>query len=230
MLQQTSEDFRRNLILEFTKEIIKNTETYKTTIITKEVKKILYQKKEIKEIPKKINIPLIVYEKIKEDKERVLQLKKAEQEFGPKQISRMRSIPRVQLQGHPRQTRIPESMLPETVGNLKPMPTSQSINLDKLEVLIRDPLVRTIECNGSDEKIVVTGLMGRKNTEIVLNANEIEGIISKFSEASRIPVSEGLFKVVFGRLIFSAMISSMVGSKFIIKKMSDMYVPAPSPR
>ena len=110
-------------------------------------------------------------------------------------------------------------MLPETVGNLRPIPTSQQIYLEKLDVLIRDPLVKTIECNGSGEKIVVTGLMGRKNTEIVLNSNDIDGIITKFSGASRIPISEGLFKVVFGKLVLSAIVSTLVGSKFIIRKM-----------
>ena len=112
-----------------------------------------------------------------------------------------------------------EPMLPETVGNLRPIPTSQQIYLEKLDVLIRDPLVKTIECNGSGEKIVVTGLMGRKNTEIVLNSNDIDGIITKFSGASRIPISEGLFKVVFGKLVLSAIVSTLVGSKFIIRKM-----------
>ena len=219
MLQQTLKDFGAQLLLEFTREIIRNTKTYQTTTITKEVKKILYQKKELKEIPKKMDIPLIVYEKIKGDEERILQLKKAEikQEFKPKEK-------RVQLQRHRRHIKasafIPELMLPETVRNLKPMPTSQYIHLGKLDVLIRDPLVKTIECNGSDEKITVTGLMGRKNTKIVLNSNEINEIISKFSEASRIPISEGLFKVVFGRLVFSAMVSALVGSKFIMRKIA----------
>ena len=80
MLQQTSEDFRKNLILEFTKEIIRSTQTYKTATITKKVKKVLYQKKEERKIPKKMDIPLIVYEKIIGDKERILRLKKAEAE------------------------------------------------------------------------------------------------------------------------------------------------------
>ena len=94
------------------------------------------------------------------------------------------------------------------------------IDLGKLHPLIRDPLVKVIECNGPDEKIIVIGAMGRKNTKIILTKEEINNTINKFSEAAKIPVHEGVFKVVFGTLIFSAMISEVVSSKFLIRKMA----------
>ena len=92
----------------------------------------------------------------------------------------------------------------------------------KLNPLIKDPAVRTIEVN-PDEKVIVTGTMGTKPTSIILSKEDIDKIIKKFSETAKIPVYEGIFRVVVGKLILSAIISDVVGSKFIIKKM--MYSP-----
>jgi hypothetical protein len=61
--------------------------------------------------------------------------------------------------------------------------------------------------------------MGEQKTEIKLNKKEIDDVINKFSELTKIPVSEGIYKVVFGKLILLAVISDVVGSKFLIKKM-----------
>ena len=110
---------------------------------------------------------------------------------------------------------------------MRPIPTSQYLNLAKLNPLIKDPLVKVIECNGSGEKIGVNGVMGRKTTGIILSREEIEDVITLFSEATRIPVFEGFFKVVFGRLILTAVVSKVTDSKFIITKMPEMYVSMP---
>jgi len=61
--------------------------------------------------------------------------------------------------------------------------------------------------------------MGIKKTGIILDKEEIDNIIQRFSRETKIPVQEGIFKVVAGRLIFLAIISEIVGSKFTIKKM-----------
>ena len=58
-----------------------------------------------------------------------------------------------------------------------------------------------------------------KKKPIKKSKEEIEEIIKKFSETAKIPVHEGVFKVVVGKLIFSAVISNIIGSKFIIRKM-----------
>ena len=65
--------------------------------------------------------------------------------------------------------------------------------------------------------------MGTKKTNIILSREEVDQIIKKFSETTKIPIQEGIFKVVVGKLILSAIISEVIGSKFIIKKM--MYAP-----
>jgi len=130
---------------------------------------------------------------------------------------------------------IPEYPLPPTVNYLRPIPTNIQIDLGKINPLIQDQNVRSIECNGPDEVIIVRGGMGSKPTNIILNREEIDLVFQRFSEASKIPLHEGVFKIVVGRLILSAIISNVVGSKFIIKKMEsqmtpqNMGIPMPSP-
>ena len=236
MLKQTSKGFRRDFILEFTKELIRSTEAYRKAVINKRIKEDIYKKnqtrqQEIKKIAPKIDVPLVVSEKMKGDAERVLQLKKsdAQQEFRLKP-SMIKLVPRSPVQRSLGHAKIPELRLPETVSYLRPTPTSQYIDLVKLNPLVKDPLVKVIECNGPGEKIVVIGLMGRKSTGIILSKEEIDDIITLFSEATRIPVFEGVFRVVFGKLILAAVVSKVINSKFIITKMSETHVPALSYR
>ena len=70
---------------------------------------------------------------------------------------------------------------------------------------------------------MVHGSMGTKPTNLLLKKEEIDEIIKKFSEATKIPQNEGIFKAVVGKLILSAIISETIGSKFVIRKM--MYGP-----
>ncbi len=114
---------------------------------------------------------------------------------------------------------MPESNFPPHLQYLKPIPMNRDIELGKLDPLIEDPMVNIIECHGPEENIMVQGRMGLKKTGIVLDKEEIDIIIQRFSRDTKIPVQEGVYRVVSGRLIFTAIISELVGSKFTIKKM-----------
>ena len=118
---------------------------------------------------------------------------------------------------------IPEERFPIHIQYIKPMPIKGEIELGKIDPLIADPKVRTIECNGNNKNLVVQGSMGVKKTKIILTEEEITEIIQKFSKETKIPIQEGVFRVVWGRLIFLAIVSEVIGSKFIIKKM--LYPP-----
>lgn len=123
--------------------------------------------------------------------------------------------------------RISEPHLPETVRDIRPIPTEREIDLGKLNPLVNDSLVKTIEYSGTNDKIIVTGGMGRKSTSISLTKEEAEDIINRFSHASRIPVHEGFFRVAIGRLVLSSVISNVesIGSQFIITKLSAPQAP-----
>ncbi len=118
---------------------------------------------------------------------------------------------------------IPEQTLPPHLQYLKPVPGNIEIDLEKLNPLIKDPAVKFIECNGPDEHIIVRGEMGTKPTSIVLSKEEINKITKTFSQISRIPTHDGVYRVVVGRLILSSIISDVVGTKFTIKKL--FYAP-----
>ncbi|HEA46379.1 MAG TPA: hypothetical protein ENH99_01205 [Candidatus Pacearchaeota archaeon] len=220
MLKQTSKNFRKYFFLEFTKELIRSTNTYKELRIKKEVKLIVHQSKipVAKRPLKKESINFVIKDKIKRDSEVVSQMKR-EDPFGEFFKGFQKSGRRVKKRSFPL-LKIPESPLPETFQHVRPRPTFNKINLGKLNPLIRDPMVKVIECNGPEERIIVMGRMGRKNTSITLSDDEVEGVIRNFSQATKIPVSEGAFRVVFGRLVLSAIVSEILGSKFLIKKLS----------
>ena len=136
----------------------------------------------------------------------------------PMQMQQRAPMPRVPRVPPP--LIIPEYPLPQTVQYLRPYPTNIQVDIGKLNILVNDQNVRTIECNGPEEPIVVRGSMGAKNTNIILNEEEVNDVLRKFSDASRIPISEGIFKIIVGKLILSAIVSEVVGSKFIIRKMA----------
>ena len=55
----------------------------------------------------------------------------------------------------------------------------------------------------------------------MLNNEEINDVLNRSSTISRIPIHEGVFKIVVGKFILSAIISEVVGSKFIIRKITS---------
>ena len=114
----------------------------------------------------------------------------------------------------------PSQPLPPRLQYIKPVPTTKSpeMNIEKLDALLKDPSVHSIECNGPGTEIIVRTPASRK-TKIILNKEEIIKILNKFSMEARIPLEEGVFKVVIGNLMILAVVSAIVGSKFIIKKM-----------
>ena len=229
MLKQTSKNFRQFFLLEFTKELIRSTNTYKEFKIKKEVKVIVHEKP-IKQIPpqevllKRRVLQGAVKEKIKRDTEIISYLKEGEilSEFKKFSLTKPLSPKAPLSYKMPSLLAISGPKFPETVRYLRPTIGSRTIMLEKLDPLVKDPLVRAIECNGPNERVIVTGAMGRKSTKIILTKEEVSEIIKKFSDASKIPVHEGIFRAVFGGLILSAIVSEIIGSKFLIKKISGI--------
>jgi len=195
--------------------MIKATETYKKAIISKQVKKVIHRKPIPQRpviIPVKKTVHRLVRERSHRDSQRVSKMQEEPfaNFFRPETMRRAPTV-----------LRIPDLALPPTVQNIRPETREEQIDLGKLNSLVKYPLVKTLECNGPNEKIVVTGKMGRRNTPVTLTKEEVESVISKFSESTKIPYQEGFFKVAFGRLMISAIISKIIGSKFIITKMAD---------
>jgi len=120
--------------------------------------------------------------------------------------------------------RVPNISLPRHLSSIRPVASEKnSIDLGKLSPFVQDPHVLTIETDGENEVVYVTGSFGRKPTGIRLSRTEIEEVIDRFSIAAKIPKDEGLFKVAVGKLLLVATISESVSSRFIIEKIKNNY-------
>lgn len=231
----SSKKFKQFFLLEFTRQLVNHSvtdEMIRLQIALKKRKKeervwIKEKLRELKEVEnqEKKKLPKLTKKKIGIE-EAIEEELKSEPIPGKFRRVPARKRPRVPMLAR---LRIPEIKLPLRLQYLRPTPKNIKIDLLKLTPLVNDPAVRHIECNGPDKPVMVEGKMGRKKTKIILNKEDIENIINKFAELSKIPIHEGIYRVVLGKLVFSAIISNIVGSKFIIKKMAA-YSPGIMPR
>jgi hypothetical protein len=188
-LLDSSEKFKEFFLLTFTKQLIMHSFPGGIYKLQEELEKTK-QKKKVKQI-------------IKKD----IQIKPLERTF--------KLLPKPII---PRQLIIPRSKFPQRLQYLTPIPKKLELNLEKLNPLIKDPKVRTIECYGPEQQIIVS-VPNKRKTGIKLTKQEIDEIIEIFSKQSRIPIEPGVFRVVVGELELSAIISEITGSKFIITKL-----------
>jgi len=231
LLEQTNKDFRTSFLLKLTKSIIENTETYQKIRLEAEVKGFIKKEREEKEkiqektkLAKEIHkqkIRNVVREKMAEDKNKLSDMYIKGLPLELEELSSSVQQPGPIFRRPP--LKIPEIPLPATLSYLRPTPTSEWIDVGSLNVLVRDPLVKIIECNGPNENIFVGGIMGYKKTPIKLSKEEILDILERFSFATNIPISEGLFKAAAGNLVISAVISDVAGIKFVIRKISKEF-------
>jgi hypothetical protein len=100
------------------------------------------------------------------------------------------------------------------VGQFNPIPEGYG----KLTNLMRDPYVTYIECFGPDTPLLVIKNNQRQKTNISMSTEEVRAFFDYISNKSKIPILEGVFKVVIDNNLFNAIISEFIGTKFIIKK------------
>lgn len=218
MQETLSTGFKKFFLLEFTKELIKHSAKGEVIELERLIEKRNKEKKEkfIKSIIHEMNLPRKEMLDLREEKDRDFEFRK-QFDFKSRTSKITTPLPRVRMRLF-----IPETQLPPHLQYLKPTTATEEIEIDlgELNPLIKDPAVKVIECNGPEEYILVGGTMGTKPTDIVLNKEDISHVINKFSEFSKIPVQEGVYKVVAGGLVLSAVVSEVIGSKFIIKKIA----------
>ena len=228
-LNNTSKDFRILFLLSFTKELIKDYKISEMSKLENIIKnKILPPPKkrdEFKMLEKEYEdmIPSILYREpatIQKQVSKPAPLIVPSMNYNPPTITYKKPAKKMY-------ERIQDIPLPPTVQNIKPTPTEIQIDLGKLNALAVNPEVLVIECNGPDEPLVIKSAKGSRIINTSLKKEEISSIIQRFSDATRIPVSEGVFKVAAGRFIISAIVSDILGSKFIIKKMTPQNQPMP---
>ncbi len=90
--------------------------------------------------------------------------------------------------------------------------------LGKINNLLLDPTVQTIECPGPGKQVTVYRSGFIQNANIFLTTEEVNKIISEISDKSKIPLIPGVFKAAISNFIITAVISEFVGTRFIIQK------------
>lgn len=109
----------------------------------------------------------------------------------------------------------------EPIKIFNPISNKSSVqipNSNKVLSLINNPQVNLIECPGPGKFMLVKVLGRPQITKITLTKEEIQETINYFSEQAKIPVISGLFKAKINNIIITAVISEIVGSRFIITK------------
>lgn len=220
---KNAEVFRLNQILaeEKKSEKVKTEETFKESLLSEgELKKRI--RKEVRS-------------KLKKPKEGISDLNffEAKRPFPHGKIKRRVPLAKVPTPTLPPRRRriltVPETRLPSHLSTIRPVALpSQQIDLGKLNKVLDDLNVSTIETEGENEPVFVVGTMGRKPTSIKLSKVEINEVINRFSKEAKIPVSEGIFRAAIGKLLLTAMVSETVSPRFVIEKIKTTPTP-PSP-
>ncbi len=116
-------------------------------------------------------------------------------------------------------------VIPQRVMMPKPqivLPFVNSIELSqdygKITPLLNDASVSTIECQGDGKPIMIIRAGQRQLTRIVLSAKEIKDVLEKVSDAVHIPILEGVFRATVDNFSVNAIVSEIIGSRFVIKK------------
>jgi len=102
-----------------------------------------------------------------------------------------------------------------------PMPESNvglSQDYGKVTPLLNDVSISTIECFGAGKPLMVVRAGTRQPTKIVLGGDDINEFLDKVSDAVHIPILEGVFRAAVDNFSVNAVISEIIGSRFVIKK------------
>lgn len=109
----------------------------------------------------------------------------------------------------------PMMTMPITESQSQPEPNPQ---YGKIDFLLKDKTVSTIECPGPNQNILVFRAGQRQFTKISLTPEEIKQILNNIAQEARVPLIEGIFKAAVDSFIISAVVSETIGSRFVIKK------------
>lgn len=123
---------------------------------------------------------------------------------------------------YPKESFLPEPPEKDVMKRITPeyQPKPQGFHLGKVEILLRDPTIESIECQGPGKNLLVRRRGKISSTKIALTPNEISSIINDFSAQAKIPLVGGILKAAVGNLVISAVTSEFVGSRFIISSLS----------
>lgn len=114
---------------------------------------------------------------------------------------------------------IPKVVKPEIKMNKgKRLPIDLGNGYGQITLLLNDASVSSIECNGVGNPVMVVQMGRKQMTNIFLSKEEIDAVLEKISGEVHIPLLDGVFRAAVDGFSISAIISGMIGSRFVIKK------------
>lgn len=199
--KQESTDLATDFLKQFLRTLIKQTKTAKFYKFEQEIPLI-------KEVSIKGNF--VIEDEAKADFKNYLAEKIPEP---PKQRDRdflSQNIPAQQT------SKMPAVYIPLQI----PQPQSQNIEagLEKINKILSDSAVQSIECSGPDKNITANKSGRIETIPITLTKEEISKITQFFSEKTKIPLVTGVFRANLANLSITAIISDFVGTRFILQK------------
>jgi len=129
-----------------------------------------------------------------------------------------RTTPRIIRRIAPRQNQILRTIRPKNIVTPYEIQNEPSQNYGKITPLLNDPSVSTIECRGVGKPIIIIRAGQKQITKIILSADDIKTLLRNISDRVHIPLLEGVFRAAVDNFSINAVISEMIGSRFIIKK------------
>lgn len=142
--------------------------------------------------------------------------------------ARAREARRIELEREVRKISLIERQFPSRTASphkdaKPPVPQQVAVpvkiiktGVDKIDALLTDPSTDLIECSEGVIKIRKEGSM--HETGFIVNEKEAEKVIKKFSEESKIPIVDKLLHASVGKMKIDAIISRLIGSRFLITK------------
>lgn len=88
----------------------------------------------------------------------------------------------------------------------------------KIMPLLGDVSVSMIECPGAGKPLMVIRAGRRQLTRISFSTEEITEFLDKVSDVVHIPILEGVFRAAVDNFAINAVVSDIIGSRFVIKK------------
>ena len=88
----------------------------------------------------------------------------------------------------------------------------------KITPLFNDNSVSTIECAGEGKELMVIRAGQKQKTRIVLSDAEIRKVLQEVADKTHIPLLDGVFRATLSGFSINAVISDLIGSRFVIKK------------
>lgn len=97
-------------------------------------------------------------------------------------------------------------------------PLQKISGLAYINNLLTDPAVQSLECTGPGKPILVNRNGMIQATPFTMDTEDINALMREISERTRIPLVQGLFRAALGNLLITAVISDLIGARFIIQK------------